>query len=114
MSSCGDQIFNHFVYDSHPQAYDPVWDIDEVLETINLEKGYEIGLHIDAASGGFIAPFQDGLPPFDFRLKNVLSISTSGHKFGESCCGTGWLVFRHRHDLAEHIAVSVTYLGGKR
>jgi len=94
-------------------AYDPVWDIDEVLETINLEKGYEIGLHIDAASGGFIAPFQDGLPPFDFRLKNVLSISTSGHKFGESCCGTGWLVFRHRHDLAEHIAVSVTYLGGK-
>jgi len=93
-------------------AYDPVWDIDKELEIVNKNLGYEIGLHIDAASGGFIAPFQDGLPPFDFRLKNVLSISASGHKFGESCCGTGWLVFRHRHDLAEHIAVSVTYLGG--
>ena len=53
------------------------------------------------------------MPPFDFRLQNVMSISLSGHKFGESACGTGWLVFRHRHDLAEDIAVSVSYLGGK-
>lgn len=50
--------------------------------------------------------------PFDFRLPNVLSISSSGHKFGESICGTGWIVFRQRKDLAEHIAVTVTYLGG--
>lgn len=50
--------------------------------------------------------------PFDFRLPNVLSISSSGHKFGESICGTGWIVFRQRENLAEHIAVTVTYLGG--
>mmetsp|Transcript_6653 Transcript_6653/g.14425 ORF Transcript_6653/g.14425 Transcript_6653/m.14425 type:complete len:90 (+) Transcript_6653:80-349(+) len=49
---------------------------------------------------------------FDFRLPNVLSISASGHKFGESVCGTGWIVFRQRENLAEHIAVTVTYLGG--
>ena len=94
-------------------AYDPIWEINNVVEQVNAEKGYQIGIHVDAASGGFIAPFQEGMPPFDFRLKNVLSISASGHKFGESCCGTGWLVFRQRQDLAEHIAVSVSYLGGK-
>ena len=73
-------------------------------------------MHVDAASGGFIAPFQEmsgkGTPPFDFRLPNVLSISASGHKFGESICGTGWIVFRQREDLADHVATTVTYLGG--
>jgi len=82
------------------------------LTEINEEKGLQVGLHVDAASGGFVAPFQDDVPAWDFRLKNVLSISSSGHKFGESSCGTGWVVFRHRHDLSEHIEVEVTYLGG--
>eukprot|EP00522_Entomoneis_paludosa_P011879 CAMPEP_0172439058 /NCGR_PEP_ID=MMETSP1065-20121228/169_1 /TAXON_ID=265537 /ORGANISM="Amphiprora paludosa, Strain CCMP125" /LENGTH=538 /DNA_ID=CAMNT_0013187685 /DNA_START=93 /DNA_END=1709 /DNA_ORIENTATION=- len=93
-------------------AYDPIWDMDKVVSEINAEKGYQVGIHVDGASGGFIAPFQDNVPAFDFRLTNVLSMSASGHKFGESCCGTGWLVFRHREQLAEHISVSVTYLGG--
>ena len=43
----------------------------------------------------------------------ILSISSSGHKYGESCCGTGWVVWRERRDLSEHVAISVTYLGGK-
>ncbi|KAL3802921.1 hypothetical protein ACHAWO_003553 [Cyclotella atomus] len=98
-------------------AYDPIWDINDELEVLNAQKGWQVGIHVDAASGGFIAPFQElsgkGTPrPFDFRLPNVLSISSSGHKFGESICGTGWIVFRQREDLAEHIAVTVTYLGG--
>lgn len=92
--------------------YDPVQEVDRVVETINQEKGYQIGIHVDAASGGFIAPFQENLPAWDFRLANVLSISTSGHKYGESCCGTGWVVWRQREDLSEHVAISVTYLGG--
>jgi glutamate decarboxylase len=91
--------------------YDPVWDVDRVVGEINEEKGYQVGIHVDAASGGFIAPFQD-LPAWDFRLNNVLSISSSGHKYGESCCGTGWVVWRQRQDLSEHVAISVTYLGG--
>lgn len=94
-------------------VYDPVWNIDHEIQQLNMEKGWQIGIHVDAASGGFIAPFQmPSPPPFDFRLPNVLSMSASGHKFGESICGTGWVIFRERHDLAEHIAVSVTYLGG--
>ncbi|XP_060085172.1 glutamate decarboxylase beta-like [Ylistrum balloti] len=93
--------------------YDPVWEIDQVIEEINTEQSYQVGIHVDAASGGFIAPFQRDLPPWDFRLKNVLSISSSGHKYGESCCGTGWIIWRQRKNLSEHIAISVTYLGGK-
>jgi len=93
-------------------AYDPVWELDEAVQKLNAEKGYQIGIHVDSASGGFIAPFQKDMPAFDFRLKSVLSMSASGHKFGESVCGTGWVIFRHREDLAEHIAISVTYLGG--
>ena len=94
-------------------AYDPIWYIDAEIGKLNAEKGYQIGIHVDAASGGFVAPFQDDMPPFDFRLDNVMSISASGHKFGLSVCGTGWVVFRHREDFAEHISISVSYLGGQ-
>ena len=68
--------------------YDPVWDVDAVVTEVNGANGWQVGIHVDAASGGFIAPFQADLPPWDFRLDNVLSISSSGHKYGESCCGT--------------------------
>ncbi len=93
--------------------FDPVREVNAVIEELNRELGYQVGIHVDAASGGFIAPFQEGLPEWDFRLKNVLSISTSGHKYGESCCGTGWIVWRQREGLSDHVAISVTYLGGK-
>eukprot|EP00928_Gymnodinium_smaydae_P058198 TRINITY_DN4142_c0_g1_i2.p1 TRINITY_DN4142_c0_g1~~TRINITY_DN4142_c0_g1_i2.p1 ORF type:complete len:532 (-),score=122.29 TRINITY_DN4142_c0_g1_i2:181-1722(-) len=93
--------------------YDPVWDISTALDEVNKLKGFDIGIHVDAASGGFIAPFQKGLPAWDFRVPNVLSISASGHKFGNSVCGTGWVVWRQRQGLSEHVAVSVSYLGGK-
>ena len=93
--------------------YDPVGEVNEVIDVVNAEKGYQVGIHVDAASGGFISPFQDRLPAWDFRLKNVLSISSSGHKYGQSCCGTGWVIWRQREDLSEHVAISVSYLGGK-
>jgi glutamate decarboxylase len=92
--------------------YDPVWEVDKVLDQINAEKGLQVGIHVDGASGGFVAPFQDGLQPWDFRLKNVLSISASGHKFGNSCCGTGWIVWRQREGLSDTVAINVSYLGG--
>eukprot|EP00798_Chlamydomonas_sp_ICE-L_P009127 gene9127-16250_t len=95
--------------------YDPVQEVDEMLTELNKEKGWQVGIHVDAASGGFVAPFQPEMKDvkWDFRAENVLSISASGHKFGESCCGTGWIVWREREGLSEHVAVSVSYLGGK-
>jgi len=100
---------NH--YSGH---YDPVHEVNDMIERVNKEKGLQVGIHVDAASGGFIAPFQEEMKdvPWDFRLPNVLSISTSGHKFGESVCGTGWVVWREKKDLSEHVAISVSYLGG--
>jgi len=92
--------------------YDPVHEVDAALTAVNKERNLQVGIHVDAASGGFIAPFQTDLPPWDFRLANVLSISASGHKFGESVCGTGWVIWRQRNNLSEHVAVSVSYLGG--
>ena len=92
--------------------YDPVWEINNIVEEVNKNNNLQVGIHVDAASGGFIAPFQKELPDWDFKLKNVLSISASGHKFGESCIGTGWVVWRQRKDLSEHVAISVSYLGG--
>mmetsp|Transcript_9973 Transcript_9973/g.30205 ORF Transcript_9973/g.30205 Transcript_9973/m.30205 type:complete len:512 (-) Transcript_9973:91-1626(-) len=98
---------NH--YSGH---YDPVLKVAEVVRAVNKAKGLDVGIHVDAASGGFVAPFQDGLEKWDFRVPEVLSISASGHKFGQSCCGTGWVVWRERDDLADHVAISVSYLGG--
>ena len=93
--------------------YDPVWDVDKVVSEVNAQKQFQVGIHVDAASGGFIAPFQKDVPAWDFRLDNVLSISSSGHKYGQSSCGTGWLVWRQKEGLSEHVAISVTYLGGE-
>mmetsp|Transcript_26529 Transcript_26529/g.103340 ORF Transcript_26529/g.103340 Transcript_26529/m.103340 type:complete len:563 (-) Transcript_26529:354-2042(-) len=98
---------NH--YSGH---YDPVHEVDAVVNRVNKENGWQVGIHIDGASGAFVAPFQDEIPPWDFRLPSVMSISASGHKFGESVCGTGWVVWRQREQLSEHIAISVSYLGG--
>lgn len=93
--------------------YDPVEDINSEINRINSINKFQVGIHVDAASGGFIAPFQENMPAWDFRLNNVLSISSSGHKYGESSCGTGWIIWRQRKNLSEHVAISVTYLGGK-
>ena len=98
---------NH--YSGH---YDPVARVAAAVRAANAAKGLQVGVHVDAASGGFVAPFQDGVEAWDFRLPEVLSISASGHKFGQSCCGTGWVVWRDRADLADHVAISVSYLGG--
>lgn len=92
--------------------YDKIWEIDAEISRINAAKGFQVGIHVDAASGGFIAPFQKEVPAWDFRLKNVLSISTSGHKYGESCPGTGWVIWRQKKNLSEFVVTSVTYMGG--
>jgi len=93
--------------------YDPVCEVAEALRELNEQHGWQVGIHVDAASGGFVAPFQRNVPPWDFRVPEVLSISGSGHKFGVSCCGTGWVVWREREDLSDHVAVDVSYLGGR-
>ena len=73
---------------------DDVEALDKALDEFNKKTGYDIPIHVDAASGGFILPFLDPHKKWDFRLKWVLSISTSGHKFGLVYTGLGWVVWK--------------------
>jgi glutamate decarboxylase len=81
------------------------------LETYNSITGYDIPIHVDAASGGFILPFLDPNKKWDFRLEWVHSISTSGHKYGLVYPGLGWVVWKDKKYLPEEMSFSVNYLG---
>ena len=71
-----------------------------------------IGIHVDGASGGMFAPFVDPKLEWDFRLKNVVSINTSGHKYGLVYPGIGWVLWRDEKWLPKELIFSVSYLGG--
>lgn len=90
---------------------DDVEALDAALDKFNKKSGYEIPIHVDAASGGFILPFLNPNKKWDFRLKWVLSISTSGHKYGLVYPGLGWVVWRSEQYLPKEMSFSVNYLG---
>lgn len=90
---------------------DNVRELNDALDKLNAEKGWEICIHVDAATGGFILPFIDPGVVWDFRLKWVLSISVSGHKFGLVYPGVGWIVWKDKQYLPEEMNFAVNYLG---
>ncbi len=92
--------------------YEPIREINNELEAFNSTTGYEIPIHVDAASGGFIAPFLQPDLEWDFRLKWVKSINVSGHKYGLVYPGVGWAIWRDRAELPEDLIFHVNYLGG--
>lgn len=93
--------------------YEPVKDIAKALDKIEKDTGLDIPIHVDAASGGMIAPFiQPGLE-WDFRIPRVYSINTSGHKYGLVYPGLGWVVWRSTAHLPESLIFKVSYLGGE-
>lgn len=92
--------------------YEDVKAINDALDQLQKETGLDIPIHVDAASGGFIAPFIQKDIVWDFRLPRVKSINTSGHKFGLSPLGVGWVVWREKEDLPEDLIFNVNYLGG--
>jgi len=93
--------------------YDPIEEINSLLLRIKKEKGWDIPMHVDGASGGFIAPFVYPDIRWDFRLEQVKSINVSGHKYGLVYPGLGWLIFRYKKDVPDDIVFSVNYLGGQ-
>ena len=90
---------------------DDIEALNDVLDEYNRITGFDIPIHVDAASGGFILPFLDPQKKWDFRLKWVLSISTSGHKYGLVYPGLGWIVWKDRKYLPDEMSFSVNYLG---
>ncbi len=92
---------------------DDVVGIDKLLVDLKGEKGIDVPIHVDGASGGFVWPFLYPDSEWDFRLEQVRSINVSGHKFGLVYPGIGWLVFREKSDLAEDLVFYENYLGKK-
>ncbi|PCJ08316.1 MAG: glutamate decarboxylase [Rhodobacteraceae bacterium] len=92
--------------------YEPVKEVSDALDKLQTETGLDIPIHVDGASGAFLAPFCAADIEWDFRLPRVKSINASGHKFGLAPLGVGWVVWRHKEDLPEDLVFNVNYLGG--
>jgi glutamate decarboxylase len=90
---------------------DDIGGINDLLVSLKNDKGLDVPLHVDAASGGFVWPFLYPDTAWDFRLEQVRSINVSGHKFGMVYPGIGWLIFRETSDLAEDLVFYENYLG---
>lgn len=93
-------------------AYEPVEEICQTLDRVQQEQGLDLSVHVDGASGGFVAPFCAPELRWDFRNPRVRSISTSGHKFGLAPLGCGFVLWRDETDLPERLVFHVNYLGG--
>ncbi|MDQ0378667.1 glutamate decarboxylase [Amycolatopsis thermophila] len=93
-------------------SYEPVADIVAALDQLQAERGWDIPVHVDGASGAMIAPFLDPDLQWDFRLPRVASINTSGHKYGLVYPGVGWVLWRDRDALPSELVFNVNYLGG--
>ncbi len=92
--------------------FEPIKEIHDRVVAFNAEHGLDVPLHVDAASGGFVAPFLHPKLEWDFRLPQVKSINVSGHKYGLTYPGIGFVVWRSSEDLPEDLVFHVNYLGG--
>jgi glutamate decarboxylase len=93
--------------------YDDIQALDAKLEAYNQTAKVAVPLHVDAASGGLYTPFAEPDLVWDFRLKNVVSINTSGHKYGLVYPGIGWVLWRDEEYLPQELIFKVSYLGGE-
>ena len=93
-------------------SYEPVMQLCNLLDEYQNKTGIDIPVHVDGASGGFVAPFLQPDLVWDFRLDRVKSINASGHKYGLVYPGVGWIVWRNTEALPEDLIFHVSYLGG--
>jgi glutamate decarboxylase len=93
-------------------SYEPVKEIASALDQLEQDRGLNIPVHVDAASGGFIAPFLQPDLEWDFRVARVQSINASGHKYGLIYPGVGWALWRDHEALPRELVFDVNYLGG--
>ncbi|KAF5207896.1 Glutamate decarboxylase [Thalictrum thalictroides] len=91
--------------------FEDVKTLNDLLTKKNKETGWDTPIHVDAASGGFIAPFLYPELEWDFRLPLVKSINVSGHKYGLVYAGVGWVVWRTKEDLPDELIFHINYLG---
>ena len=92
--------------------YEPIRELNDAIVELNASRGWGVGLHVDGASGAFVAPFDRPELEWDFRLPAVTSINASGHKYGLVYPGVGWAIWRNVEDLPDDLIFHVNYLGG--
>ncbi|GAB5589027.1 glutamate decarboxylase gad1 [Umbelopsis nana] len=93
--------------------FEDVEGMSKELDRIQEEKGWDIPIHVDAASGGFVAPFAFPNLKWSFELPRVKSINTSGHKFGLTYAGIGWILWRSEDLLPKELVFTLSYLGAE-
>ncbi|HEY5318325.1 MAG TPA: glutamate decarboxylase, partial [Solirubrobacteraceae bacterium] len=93
-------------------SYEPIAEIADALDGLQNERGLDVPIHVDAASGGFVAPFIQPNLTWDFRIPRVQSINASGHKYGLVYPGVGWAIWRDPEALPHELVFDVNYLGG--
>jgi glutamate decarboxylase len=91
---------------------EPIAEICAALDKLAADGGVDVPVHVDAASGGFVVPFLHPEVVWDFRLPRVVSINVSGHKYGLTYPGIGFVVWRSSEYLPEELVFRVNYLGG--
>jgi glutamate decarboxylase len=91
---------------------EPIADIAAALDALAASGGPDVPVHVDAASGGFVVPFLQPDLQWDFRLPRVVSINVSGHKYGLTYPGIGFVVWRSAEHLPDGLVFRVNYLGG--
>ena len=91
---------------------EPIAEICAALDNFAAGGGHDVAVHVDAASGGFVVPFLHPDLEWDFRLPRVVSINVSGHKYGLTYPGIGFVVWRNSDHLPDDLVFRVNYLGG--
>jgi glutamate decarboxylase len=91
--------------------YESVKEMSDLLDEYEKKTGHSVPIHVDGASGGFVAPFVSPKLEWDFKLPRVVSINTSGHKFGLSQVGVGWIIWRAKKYLPKDLIFELHYLG---
>jgi len=112
--ACDENTIGIFVIlgSTYTGAFEDVALVNKILDRVEKEKGFDIPIHVDGASGAFVAPFIYPDLEWDFRVPRVKSINTSGHKFGLVTAGLGWIVFKDKEWLPKDLVFELRYLGG--
>ncbi|KAI8148158.1 glutamate decarboxylase [Fennellomyces sp. T-0311] len=114
VEACDENTIGIFIIlgSTYTGHFEDVEGLCKLLDELQEKKGHDIPLHIDAASGGFVAPFAFPELKWDFRSPRVVSINASGHKFGLSYAGIGWVLWRSSDYLPKDLIFELHYLGG--
>ena len=90
--------------------------MDPIEDMAKLAKEHGIGMHVDACVGGFMLPFLKKLghaiPPFDFSVDGVTSISADLHKYAFTAKGASVVLYRDKDLRRFQFFVSKDWPGG--